>query len=355
MGTTERLLKGLVMSTPAISAKQPIAKRSNLRIWKIVLFVLVALISSQRVLAEWHYEEHYIFGTSVSIQLWADDLSEGKRAMEAVVSELWRIHNALSPLIESTELAQLNQNGYPGPVIVSDELAQLIDKSLFFGSISEGAFDISFASLGYLYDYREGKKPTEAEIARLKTSIDYTQIQYSPEAREVQFLDPLIKIDLGGIAKGYAVERIAELLPSLGVFNATISAGGDSRVIGDKRGQPWIVGIRNPRSEESAIRLPLEDFAISTSGDYERFFIDAETGERVHHIINPSTGKSATDIASVSVIGPSGFDTDPLSTTLFVLGREKGLSLIEQFENYDAIFIDHQGKVHFSSGLTPPE
>lgn len=321
----------------------------------ILLAVAFLFGHSLQAHAEWQYEEHYIFGTSVTIQLWADDSLQGKKAMDAAVSELWRIHNALSPLIDSTELFQLNTNGHPGPVVVSEELAMLLDKSLFYGATSEGAFDITFASLGYLYDYREGKKPTAEEVAKLKSAIDFTKIELNPETREVRFLDPRIKIDLGGIAKGYAVEKIAELLPELGINSATISAGGDSRVIGDKRGQPWIVGIRNPRSEESAIRIPLEDFAISTSGDYERFFIDSETGERIHHIINPSTGKSASDVASVSVIGPSGFETDPLSTTLFVLGREKGLSLIEQFKDYDAIFFDHQGKVHFSSGLMPPE
>src|SRR5690606_5680450 len=120
----------------------------------------------------------------------------------------------------------------------------------------------------------------------------------------------------GGIAKGYAVDRGVAILREHGVRHATLSAGGDSRVLGDKRGQPWLVGVRNPRkgADSVAITLPLVDTAISTSGDYERFFIDAATGERVHHILNPQTGRSVAGITSVSVIGPQGFDTDPLST-----------------------------------------
>src|SRR5690606_39073535 len=120
---------------------------------------------------------------------------------------------------------------------------------------------------------------------------------------------PDIRIDLGGIAKGYAVDRAAEILRGYGVEHATVSAGGDSRLMGDKNGRPWIVGIKNPRAEDDkdalpVIRLPLTDTAVSTSGDYERYFVDEATGERIHHIINPKTGRSATGVISVTVLGP---------------------------------------------------
>jgi thiamine biosynthesis lipoprotein len=135
-----------------------------------------------------------------------------------------------------------------------------------------------------------------------------------------------------------------------------VSAGGDSRVLGDKLGKPWLVGIRNPRAEDKnavAITLPLENCAISTSGDYERFFIDKD-GQRVHHIINPKTGKSPHGIISASVIGPAGFDTDPLTKTIFIMGPEKGLALINSLPGFDAIVITESGKVIYSKGLTPP-
>ena len=130
--------------------------------------------------------------------------------------------------------------------------------------------------------------------------------------------------------------------------------------MGDKMGRPWIVGIKNPRAGENhdsppVIRLPLTDTAISTSGDYERYFIDDTSGERIHHIINPKTGRSATGVISVTVLGPKGVDTDPLSTTVFVLGVEKGLKLVNRLQGIDCVIIDSSGKVHFSTGLSPPE
>ena len=309
----------------------------------------------QPAFAEWHFRDHEIFGTSVGVQLWLEDAAHADHAHKSAEQEMWRIHNALSPYIESSELSLLNKNAYSGPVKVSDELAELIDKSLFYSRTSNGAFDITFASLGHLFDYREGIQPNQEQVAELTKSINYRLVDFDEATREVRFLSPNVKIDLGGIAKGYAVDQAIKILSNQGIKHATVSAGGDSRVLGDKRGDPWIVGIKNPRSDETAIRIPLEDFAISTSGDYERFFIDAETDERVHHILNPSTGRSAVGVSSVSVIGPKGFDTDPLSTTIFVLGMEKGLALIEKFDDFDAIIIDLTGKVHFSSGLQPPE
>ena len=169
-----------------------------------------------------------------------------------------------------------------------------------------------------------------------------------------------MSIDLGGIAKGYTVDRVLTLLRSAGVVSAAISIGGDSGFLGDRGPEPgstkripWMVGIKHPRGEENqyALRMPLVDVAFSTSGDYERFYIDDGTGERVHHILDPATGLSVGKLVSVSVLGPSSMDCDALSTTLFVLGVEKGLELIETIEGYDAVLIDSAGKVHYSNGL----
>ena len=325
-------------------------------------FVLAALLAISflginRAQAEWHYREHEIFGTQVSIRLWTEETHLAELAHQAAAEEMWRIHNAFSPYLQNSELSQLNQQGYPGPFAVSTELAMLIDKSLFYSRASGGAFDISFASLGKLYDYRKGKQPSQEQLEALSDAVDYRLIKLNntPERDSVQLLHEAMHIDLGGIAKGYAVERVAALLRELNIQHASLSAGGDSRMLGDKRGQPWIVGIRNPRGDGSALRIPLDNTAISTSGDYERFFIDTTSGERIHHILNPQTGKSASDVLSVSVIGPSSTDTDALSTSLFVLGVSAGLKLIEEFKGFDAIVIDNKGKVHFSSGLVSPE
>ena len=163
-----------------------------------------------------------------------------------------------------------------------------------------------------------------------------------------------VALDLGGIAKGYAVERAARWLRMRGVEHAVLNAGGDTRVLGDRRGQPWVVGIRHPRAEDDVMtKMPLIDEAISTSGDYERFF--EENGERYHHIINPGTGLPTDALMSVTVIGSDAVLTDALSTTVFVLGMEGGLELIEQYPGYEAIIVDREGLLRYSSGRAAPQ
>ncbi|MCV6605968.1 MAG: FAD:protein FMN transferase, partial [Porticoccaceae bacterium] len=207
--------------------------------------------------------------------------------------------------------------------------------------------------LGHGYDYRTAKKPTDSE--RSQAVIDYRMVTLDQKRKAVRFGHPNIKVDLGGIAKGYAVDRAVELLKEQGIEHASVSAGGDTRLLGDRRGRPWYAGIKNPRgkTDDIAIKLPLQDEALSTSGDYERFFID-QNGQRIHHIINPKSKRSANGITSVSVIGPNGFDTDPLSTSVFVMGVEKGLQLINSLVDFETIIIDEYGKTHYSQGLGEP-
>jgi len=312
------------------------------------------------VQAEWVYQHQPIMGTDIKLSLWHEDRVMGERAASAVMAEMHRIDKLLSPYKPTSELSRLNKTAAVEPTSVSPELYALIDKSLFYSRVSEGAFDISFASLGRHYNYREQKKPSVEKLQALLPSVDYRQIQINPASRSVFFANEHLQIDLGGIAKGYAVDRSIQILQNLGIQHATVSAGGDSRVLGDKRGKPWNVGIKNPRGKGEgqdgvALVLPMVDGAISTSGDYERFFIDSDTGERVHHIINPRTGTSVGGVASVSVLGPNGFDTDPLSTAVFVMGPIRGLALIETLPSFECIIIDRRGKVSYSSGLAAPE
>ena len=216
--------------------------------------------------------------------------------------------------------------------------------------LSQGAFDITFASVGFYYDYRAHKKPDAGQLQRARQYVNYQSIELLAN-NQVRFAQPGVKIDLGGIAKGYAVEQAIAILAAQGIRHAQLTAGGDSRLLGDKNGKPWLVGVKHPRQEDKyAVTLPLADSAISTSGDYERFFI--EDGVRYHHILDPKTGKSAAGALSVSVIGADTTQTDALSTTLFVLGLEHGMALIEKIAGYDAIFIDANHQMYFSSGLS---
>lgn len=293
-------------------------------------------------------------GTEVSVTLWHEDAGQGRRAIDAVMEQMHRVDKQWNPEDADSELSQINIDAANGVATVSTELSLVLDKALYYSRLSGGAFDISFASVARYYNYREGIAPQPDLQSKALKAVDYRLIKLDVSRRRLHFENPDLQIDLGGIAKGYAVDRAVALLEQRGIEHASISAGGDSRLLGDRRGRPWMVGIRNPRAAEGevALVLPLQDIAFSTSGDYERFYLDPESGERIHHIINPGTGKSAGELMSVSVLGPRGFDTDPLSTTLFVLGVERGMALVETLDDFDAIMIDADGQVHYSSGLT---
>ena len=301
--------------------------------------------------ADWYSHQADIMGTRVAIELWHSDPAVAEKCSAQVIGEMERIDARMSSYKAGSELSQINANAASREVELSAELQHLISRSIHFSEISHGAFDITYASVGYRYDYRKRQQPGDQWLAEKLPSIDYRHIQL--DDNKIHFSNAAVRIDLGGIAKGYAVDRAIDLLHQCSITRAMVSAGGDSRIIGDREGRPWIIGIRHPRDPEGiALRLPLSDTAVSTSGDYERYFI--ENGERVHHIINPKTGRSASASWSATVIGPDAMTTDALSTTIFILGAVEGLALVESLAEIDAIIIDSSGKVHYSSGFLDP-
>lgn len=294
-----------------------------------------------------------MMGTLVSVDLWAEDPLLGERLKEEVIAEFSRIDHLMSTYKTDSELSTINRQASSAPIGVGAELHGLIGRAIELSITTEGAFDITYESVGYLYDFRARQHPDARSIAARLDAIDYRAVQLTSEPREVRFSKPGMRLNLGGIAKGYAVERGAALLRAAGVRHAVVSAGGDTRVLGDRRGQPWMVGIRNPRKEGSVVtRLPLVDEAISTSGDYERFFI--EQGVRFHHIINPATGMPSIGVRSATVVGPDATTTDALSTAIFVLGVARGLAVIETLAAYEAVIVDHKGQLFYSDGLMAP-
>jgi thiamine biosynthesis lipoprotein len=270
-----------------------------------------------------------------------------------VLAEYRRIDRNMSTYRADSEITMLNTEAAAHAVRISDELYTLIVASLDLSRASGGAFDISYESIGYLYDFRAHQRPDSAAIEAALEQVDYRKILIDEAEHSVRFSMVGMRINLGGIAKGHAVEQGARILRAAGVQHALLNAGGDTRVIGDRRGSPWIVGIRHPRLDDAfATRLPLIDEAISTSGDYERFF--EEDGRRYHHILNPATGEPTETTLSASVIGPDATLTDGLSTTVFVLGAEAGIALIEKYPGYEAIVVEPSGQLQYSSGLVTP-
>ena len=300
--------------------------------------------------AGWMKREEAIMGTSIVVELWADERAAGEAAISAVMDEMHRIDRAMSPFKEDSELSRINREAHQAPVPVSAEMARLIVRAAEFSELSGGAFDITYAAVGHLYDYRNRVRPSDAELEKARAAIGWRGLVLDSQARTVRFAKPGMRIDLGGFAKGHAVDNAAAILRRRGIAHAMVSAGGDSRVIGDRRGRPWTIGIRDPRRPgQVAAMLPLEDVSISTSGDYERYF-DAD-GTRFHHLIDPATGKSPREIQSVTILADDGLTSEALSKIVFVSGVERGMALVESQSGVDAVVVDAAGALHFSSGL----
>lgn len=321
----------------------------------LVIVTMALLLAAAPARAEWVSVSGTAMTTAIEMEYWVEGSGSATEPGEAVLALFNRIDRQLSRYREDSEVSRVNRNAADGPVAVSPVLFRILHKAREVSELSAGAFDISFGSVGYLYDYRKRQKPADDVINRRLSSIDYRDVVLDSDGQTVEFRKGGTRIDLGGIAKGYAVDAGIELLKEQGIRHARLSAGGDMRLLGDKRGRPWIVGIRDPRSEDrNVLVMPLADVAVSTSGDYQRFFFD-EAGERIHHILSPATGKPARGIQSVTILGTDALTTDGLSTAVFVLGSARGLALINRLEGIDAVIVDEQRQVHYSSGLMPPE
>jgi FAD:protein FMN transferase len=314
----------------------------------------VLVLTAPLARAEWvERVQDGIMGTRIAVELWADDRTKADVAVDAVMQEMRRVDEAMSTYKPTSELSIVNRSAAIEPVKVGRELFDLLATALRYSRDTDGAFDITYASVGYLYDYRNRKRPDDASIQRSLPAIDYRHLLLDAKTSTVRFSQQGVRIDLGGIGKGHAVDRGIAVLQGRGITRALVTAGGDSRIIGDRFGDPWVIGIRHPdRKNEVIARIPLEDAAISTSGDYERYFDDQ--GVRYHHIIDPHTGRSASKVRSATIIGPTATRTDGLSKTAFVLGPERALEIYNRLEDVDAVLVTPDGRVLYSKGLEAP-
>jgi FAD:protein FMN transferase len=302
--------------------------------------------------AEWIYREAPIMGTRCDVELWTDDRAKGDAAIERVFELFRQFDERMSTFKPTSEVSYVNTHASAGPVHVSAELYDLTATALQYSEITHGAFDVTYASVGYLYDYHRGIHPSEAQITADLPAIGYRHVHLDPKAHTIFFDRPGVRIDFGGL-KGYVVDRGAELLKAAGFTHAMVNAGGDTRILGDRFGRPWIIDIRDPDGGKNApVSIPLEDTAISTSGDYERYFF--ENGKRYYHILDPKTGKSPSGVRSVTIIGPTATRTDALTKSVFVLGVKEGLAFIDTLPDVDAIAITPDKRIWYSKGLERP-
>ncbi|MEM8844801.1 MAG: FAD:protein FMN transferase [Pseudomonadota bacterium] len=314
------------------------------------IFFLIMMILPYVHGNEWVVLDGEAMGTTIHTEVWHEDNEIAEKMAQEVMKIMEKVNQLMSPYIESSELALINREASQHPIKISSDLYDVLARSLHYSELTQGAFDITYASVGYLYNYRDSIRPNQEELASHIEAINYQNIVLNPEDYSVFFRQENVRIDLGGIAKGYAVDLSIERAKQLGIRNILVSAGGDSRILGDRLGRPWVVGIRHPINQDQVIaKIPLVDEALSTSGDYERYF--DEDGIRYHHILDPKTGDSARSVRSVTILGPDAMDTDALSTSVFVMGPKKGIKLLDSLPKIEGIIVDQKGNLLFSNGL----
>jgi thiamine biosynthesis lipoprotein len=290
-------------------------------------------------------------GTVIEITLVGVEEEAANKAALQAFQEIKRIEHLMSPWIDSSDVTRINQSAGKGWVKVSQETLRVIKKAREISELSGGGFDITVGPLTQLWRMaRERGIPPPAEELKQKLGlVNFRNVMIDQE--EKVFLKKRgMSIDLGGIAKGYAVDRAFEVLRTLGYKNLIVNAGGDLRVGGSKLDQPWSIGIQDPRSSEKIMAtVTISDSAIATSGDYEKFFI--YQGKRYHHIFNPKDGLPSDGCQSVTIICKEGMVADALATAVFVLGPEKGYVLCQKLKGVDCLIVDKEGKIILAPGL----
>jgi FAD:protein FMN transferase len=293
-------------------------------------------------------------GTTVQLTFWTDDDEGAARASSAVFAELRRIDQLMTTWLPESDVSRINAAAGGKPVKVDAETIEVIEKSLEVAKATGGAFDITVGAFRGLWKFdqdMDGTLPSPQEIAARLPLVNYKYVIVDRKKRTVRLRKKGMAITLGGVAKGYAVDRAMKLLHEAGFVDFIIQAGGDMYVSGKKGADEWIVGIRDPRGARDAVFAvaKVEDRTFSTSGDYERGFV--KDGVRYHHILDPDTGQPARRCRSVTVMARDAFIADAWDTAFFVLGTEKAMKLVEKLPELDAVIVDADNQVHVSSGL----
>jgi len=318
-----------------------------------ILTALVLVLISQYTSIPAIERTEQVMGTYATITIIDRDTTRVQQAMDAAFEEIRRLEALMSVYNASSEVAALSRNGTNWTSLSPDTL-YVLKKADYYANISNGSFDVTCNPLVTLWMETvrtESRLPTPEEVGAAKALVGYEQLILDEAHGRARFAQPGMSVTLGGIAKGYAVDRACDQLRAAGIEHALVNIGGDMRAIGDKNGAPWAIALQNPRNKEEYITiLELEDEAVTTSGDYERYFI---LKERIHHIINPSTGYPADECISVTVIAERCIDADALSTTVFVLGPEAGKVLLDEY-GYQGLIISADKELITSNSFAEP-
>jgi FAD:protein FMN transferase len=282
-------------------------------------------------------------GTILTLELEASDGERASRIIGKCWSEAERLEKVFSRYDPASELSRINREAGIGPIAISSEMLAVLSRAVELSRLTGGAFDVSVGPLMAVWGFfpeREGRSPSRDEIELALSRVGWENIDLDRNKQTVRFIAPGLEIDLGGLAKGYVVDRLAALLAAEGVENALVNAGGDIYGLGrHPEGRGWRIGVEQPRREGEVLAvLELEDRAVATSGDYRNYFI--HSGRRYSHIIDPRTGEPAqTGVVESTVLAPDCLTADGLATALFVLGPERGLEILEAGGDWEGLVI----------------
>jgi thiamine biosynthesis lipoprotein len=293
-----------------------------------------------------------VMNTLVTVTVVASTPQDAETAIDAALEEIRRLEGLLSFWTEKSEIARVNRAAGLSPVEVSPETLEIIERSLFVSEETGGAFDATIGPVIRLWDFQQKVMPDTRGVREALRKVDYRMMRVNRSTRTAYLEDERMSFDTGGIAKGYAADKAVERLKELGISSGLVAIAGDIRAFGTKPdGRAWTIGIRNPRvrqGDDVMATLELSDEAVSTSGDYERFFV--RQGVKYHHILDPKTGYPARESISVTVLAPEAVFTDGFSTGVFVMGPEPGLQLLEAL-GYEGIIVGHDGTVFLTEGI----
>jgi thiamine biosynthesis lipoprotein len=286
-----------------------------------------------------------MMGTFVQITVAAPSERQAQEFIDAAFEQMKQINREMNDHDPNSPISQLSLTAHLQPVVISPELFEVIGTSIQYSKLSNGAFDITVGPETQLWRrmQKTGQKPSDEEIAEARSKVGYEKLTLDKTNRTVKFAVEGMKLDVGAIAKGYAVDLAVKILQEKGAIGGMVDIGGNIRCFGKGPGKDglWLIGLQDPRKEEDIlVKLRLNDMAVATSGDYRRFAVVG--GQSYSHIINPRSAESVKELASVSVITTTATDADALSTTVSVLGKEKGAALIEGLKNTAAILITSQ-------------
>jgi thiamine biosynthesis lipoprotein len=295
-------------------------------------------------------ESRPLAGTTFAIEVIGRDAAIVRRAMDAAFAEVARLENVVSEWRDDSEISAVNNTAGTGAVALSAELFGVINRAIWFAQLTGGAFDPSFAGCAQLWSIPKKRIPAQAELAHCRRLTGYQSMRLDTGTSSITFGKPGMRIGLGGIGKGYRVDRAAEILESFGLNSYVVNGGGDIRVSAGELHGPWAVEIAHPREPDRRLgKIQLRRGAIATSGDSSWYF--DQGGVRYHHIFDPRTGEPARASVAVTVIAERAIDADALATGLFVLGPERSLVLLERLPGYEALLVREDLTTHQSPGF----